>query len=552
MATAVANVASVPATSSTDATQTTRSTSRTNSTDPFQTVLAEARSGVRRTQPADNVRDTLPLDPVEADASTDDADDTTSDLGGVLAAVAQGVLPSDTPVNFAQAELLTSGQSLTASLNGVTPQLDSNPTAPPTRSNPLFRQFVSEASPRNNTQLTPTVAQPATTPVAPTTTPVVAQTAAATPPAVIETLTPPAALAAAVTSVQPAQRQVVPAQAPLVAGVLPNAAQVVADDLPDPVVAPQEIAAPAALPGVLIGDRPANAGEQFAAIASTASTLTPAAATTPANTTTDFAATAAPVFDAANATNTTALNTASVTEVASSDAGREAITASLPAATGATSGLLANATFVSLPAEGTALINASLLPPPVLKPGEISSDADRDRSDVTSTFGTAPAPTTSNVPAASSSATRAPEAAPTPTPATQIADSIVTHAAAVEHAGATEFRMRLDPPELGPVRVRLIASGDSIHGQVVVSDDAVRRMIESQLPELRQRLEAAGVNVQTFDVATDAGTGTGGGRNGYRTEGTELAWPGASAGTADTGRTRPSGPRAAGVLDVTV
>ena len=39
----------------------------------------------------------------------------------------------------------------------------------------------------------------------------------------------------------------------------------------------------------------------------------------------------------------------------------------------------------------------------------------------------------------------------------------------------------------------------------VVSDDAIKRLIESQLPELRQRLEAAGVNVPNFDVSTDGG-----------------------------------------------
>lgn len=117
----------------------------------------------------------------------------------------------------------------------------------------------------------------------------------------------------------------------------------------------------------------------------------------------------------------------------------------------------------------------------------------------------APAHTQPNTPASTVNA-------PTPTAqpvAVQVADEVVTHAKAVARDGTVEFHMRLDPPELGQVRVHLIADGDAVRGQVVVADDSVRRMIESQLPELRQRLEAAGVTVQQFDVSTGSGSGGG-------------------------------------------
>lgn len=95
------------------------------------------------------------------------------------------------------------------------------------------------------------------------------------------------------------------------------------------------------------------------------------------------------------------------------------------------------------------------------------------------------------------------------TPAVQVGDAVVSHARSLEPGGAVEFRMRLDPPDLGRLQVRLVSSGDRVDGHLVVANDAVRGLIEAQLPELRQRLEAAGLTVQSFDVTTDPG----GGRN---------------------------------------
>jgi len=92
----------------------------------------------------------------------------------------------------------------------------------------------------------------------------------------------------------------------------------------------------------------------------------------------------------------------------------------------------------------------------------------------------------------------------TSTPNTsRLADDIVTQARFLQRADQIEFQLMLDPPELGRVRVHLISSGDEIRGQVIVGDDAVRRMIENQLPELRSRFETAGMNIQHFDVTAE-------------------------------------------------
>ncbi|MCU0703218.1 MAG: flagellar hook-length control protein FliK [Fimbriiglobus sp.] len=110
--------------------------------------------------------------------------------------------------------------------------------------------------------------------------------------------------------------------------------------------------------------------------------------------------------------------------------------------------------------------------------------------------------------------TASPQAPTAPPVAAQLQEAFTVHARVIETGGGHEFQIRLDPPELGEVKVRVLALGDRVEARLVVSDDAVRKLIESQLPELRQRLEQAGVTVPRFDVSTDTGGGranTGGG-----------------------------------------
>lgn len=93
------------------------------------------------------------------------------------------------------------------------------------------------------------------------------------------------------------------------------------------------------------------------------------------------------------------------------------------------------------------------------------------------------------------------------TPAAQIADGIIERASLAQSDGKVEFQMRLDPPELGPLKVKLILHGDRMSAAVVVSNDAIRSMIESQLPDLRQRLADVGLKLPDVDVSTGGGQG---------------------------------------------
>jgi flagellar hook-length control protein FliK len=149
--------------------------------------------------------------------------------------------------------------------------------------------------------------------------------------------------------------------------------------------------------------------------------------------------------------------------------------------------------------------------------------------------------------------TDVPQAAPrvnaaAPPVAAQVSDTFVTHAQVLVKGGRHEFQLRLDPPELGEVQVRVLATGDRVEARLVVTDDAVKHLIESQLPELRQRLEAAGVTVPQFDVTTDSGGRATGDERWERPQ-PAFAPPPKSATPAARTPSRPTA--AGGLIDVT-
>lgn len=297
----------------------------------------------------------------------------------------------------------------------------------------------------------------------------------------------------------------IPAQAPIVTNLIPNAPVPVDASVTNPPVAePTAPTAAAALPAAQLGDRPATAGDRFAAIAEAGAQL--AASNPPSSV------------------------------IFANTLGQELAT--MAANTGGTVLPLVN--FSTQATAGVVL-------PPRL--GERTGESRADDTSSASAAAINPqGPPTTLDGTVTATAVQAPAAA---TPAVQVADAVVSHAHVLQREGAVEFHMRLDPPSLGPLQVQLVTRGDEVHGQVLCANDAVRQMIESQLPELRQRLEAAGVSVQQFNVATDPNTG-GGNQNAYRAAALpEEAAQRTVAATAAPPRAR-IGRVDAGSLDVTV
>jgi flagellar hook-length control protein FliK len=70
---------------------------------------------------------------------------------------------------------------------------------------------------------------------------------------------------------------------------------------------------------------------------------------------------------------------------------------------------------------------------------------------------------------------------------------------------AVRFELRLDPPELGRVTIRLEKSRGKVTARLLVTNEAARVTVERDLPSLQQSLEDAGVNLDEFDLSKHSG-----------------------------------------------
>lgn len=84
----------------------------------------------------------------------------------------------------------------------------------------------------------------------------------------------------------------------------------------------------------------------------------------------------------------------------------------------------------------------------------------------------------------------------------------VVRAVRVDIAGErSEMLVRLDPPELGRLQVRLLSEAGAITAAIHVESESVRKIIEAHLPTLRSAFDQAGVTVQQFTVTTGPDVG---------------------------------------------
>ncbi len=80
--------------------------------------------------------------------------------------------------------------------------------------------------------------------------------------------------------------------------------------------------------------------------------------------------------------------------------------------------------------------------------------------------------------------------------------------------------IRLDPPELGNVQIRVNVSGEQTTVQFQVQNAQAREAIESAMPRLREMMEQQGLNLADTQVGEQAGDGRGTG-DGENTSGSE-------------------------------
>src|SRR5690606_39751355 len=104
--------------------------------------------------------------------------------------------------------------------------------------------------------------------------------------------------------------------------------------------------------------------------------------------------------------------------------------------------------------------------------------------------------------------------------------------------------LRLDPPDLGPLRITINLSDNVAHAVFSSPHAIVRQTVENALPQLQQMLAQAGIslgeaNVNDQHTSGQPGEGAAqGGRSGARKSGNEFA----TAGVSDAADMRPGRP----------
>jgi hypothetical protein len=87
--------------------------------------------------------------------------------------------------------------------------------------------------------------------------------------------------------------------------------------------------------------------------------------------------------------------------------------------------------------------------------------------------------------------------------AEQLSTALQIHGDDLSAGKPIELHLRLDPPELGMVRVHLRLADDAVSVRFIAGDAEVTRMLESQLPDLRQSLAERGLAFAQCDVTCD-------------------------------------------------
>jgi hypothetical protein len=95
------------------------------------------------------------------------------------------------------------------------------------------------------------------------------------------------------------------------------------------------------------------------------------------------------------------------------------------------------------------------------------------------------------------------------TPRRTVAEQIVGQVANVRHEGRQSMSLRLDPPELGAVRIDAVLDGRHVSLEIRTEHAEARAMVEGSLPAIRQALEDRGFVADQLSVQLGMDTATG-------------------------------------------
>ena len=86
----------------------------------------------------------------------------------------------------------------------------------------------------------------------------------------------------------------------------------------------------------------------------------------------------------------------------------------------------------------------------------------------------------------------------------RVSEQIIRSARVLNQDGATQVTLRLDPPELGEVTIRLSTGQDrAVSGEIVVENQKVQEIVQRNMGVLRETLSEQGIQINQIDVSVN-------------------------------------------------
>jgi len=99
----------------------------------------------------------------------------------------------------------------------------------------------------------------------------------------------------------------------------------------------------------------------------------------------------------------------------------------------------------------------------------------------------------------------APAQVPTEVEETKVTHQIVRGARFLTREGANQVTLRLDPPELGEVTIRLSSTSKALSGEIRVENRMVQEIVNRNMANLRESLGSQGIQVDNIEVTVESG-----------------------------------------------
>lgn len=102
-----------------------------------------------------------------------------------------------------------------------------------------------------------------------------------------------------------------------------------------------------------------------------------------------------------------------------------------------------------------------------------------------------------------------------PYTAEEVVSQIIQGSHVAVRDGAVEMKLRLEPAELGRVELKIVYEQNAINTHFVAESEAVKKIIETHLPQLRNALQESGLHADNFSVSVNNGwSSSGNGQSG--------------------------------------